>query len=108
MAARGSPEPGSGPSPDRDPGDPVGDVGVEVRLLLFASAREAAGRRADTFRSTTLAALLEAARERYGSRFGAVLDGARIWVDGDEPVDGASTRLREGAEVAVLPPVSGG
>lgn len=81
---------------------------AEVRLLLFASAREAAGRREDTFRAENLGALLEAARARYGPGFGAVLDGSRVWIDGEEPAQGASTPLRGGDEVAVLPPVSGG
>lgn len=45
---------------------------------------------------------------RFGPAFGDVLAISRIWVNGDEPPDGDATRLREGDEVAVLPPVSGG
>ena len=37
-----------------------------------------------------------------------MLDTARVWVNGDEAADGDATVLRDGAEVAVLPPVSGG
>jgi molybdopterin converting factor small subunit len=55
-----------------------------------------------------LAELLDEARARYGASFGAVLDNARVWVNGDEPTDGTATVLLDGDEVAVLPPVSGG
>ena len=47
-------------------------------------------------------------RERYGPGFGAVLDAARVWLNGDEPEAGPATPLRPGDELAVLPPVSGG
>jgi MoaD family protein len=84
---------------------------VAVRLVLFAAAREAAGRRADTFDladAPTLDALLQRAVVRYGERFEAVLASSRVWHNGDDPPRGAETRLRDGDEVAVLPPVSGG
>jgi molybdopterin converting factor small subunit len=37
-----------------------------------------------------------------------VLDTARVWINGDEPLAGDATVLHDGDEVAVLPPVSGG
>ncbi len=78
------------------------------RLLLFAGAADAAGTRSDIFETTVLGDLLMEARARYGSEFAAVLDNSRVWVNGDEPVDGTATRLAPDDEVAVLPPVSGG
>jgi sulfur-carrier protein len=81
---------------------------VTVRLRLFAQARDAAGRAVDELDAPTLGELLDAARARYGPAFAAVLGTARVWVNGDEPADGDATRLGDGDEVAVLPPVSGG
>jgi molybdopterin synthase sulfur carrier subunit len=79
-----------------------------VRLRLFAAAREAAGRSTDTFAATTLADALEQARATYGEQFAAVLERARVWINGDEPPAGDATPLADGDEIAVLPPVSGG
>jgi|SRR3954447_26441891 sulfur-carrier protein len=79
-----------------------------VQVRLFASAREAAGRRVDEFDARTLGEVLELMAGRYGTDFAAVLARSRVWVNGDEAPDGASTELHDGDEVAVLPPVSGG
>jgi MoaD family protein len=84
---------------------------VTVTLRLFAAAREAAGRGHDEFDPSdapTVDALLAAATTAYGPTFGDVLARSRVWVNGDEPADGRATRLADGDEVAVLPPVSGG
>ncbi len=87
---------------------------MTVRLRLFAAARQAAGCAADSFDNfdgddtVTLAALLDCARARYGQEFVDVLGTARVWVNGDDPERGDATVLRDGDEVAVLPPVSGG
>ena len=85
-----------------------------MRLVLFASAREAAGRSHDEVAldalgsSPNIAALLDLVRDRYGTRFAEVLATARVWVNGDEPAEADRTMLADGDEVAVLPPVSGG
>jgi MoaD family protein len=79
-----------------------------VSLRLFAQARETAGRASDEFEAATLGDLLDAARARYGPAFVDVLERARVWVNGDDPVAGDLTALHPGDEVAVLPPVSGG
>ena len=81
---------------------------ANVRVCLFASAREAAGRANDTIDAATVGEVLDGARARYCDAFAAVLGTARVWVNGDEPSDGDATPLSDGDEVAVLPPVSGG
>ena len=83
----------------------------EVRLLFFARAREAAGRRADAVDlpdGATLGDALAVARDRYPQEFADVLAASRVWINGDEPPNGTATRLSDGDEVAILPPVSGG
>jgi molybdopterin synthase sulfur carrier subunit len=79
-----------------------------VRVVLFARAREAAGRRDDVVDAATLGEVLARVRDRYGPEFADVLETSRVWVNGDEPADGGATALSDGDEVAVLPPVSGG
>ena len=46
------------------------------------------------------------ARARFGEPFCAVLDGSRVWVNGDEAEP--DTPVGDDDEVAVIPPVSGG
>ena len=82
-----------------------------VRLLLFATAREAAGRSRDEFEldsAAPLGQLLAAATARYGDSFAAVLATSRVWVNGSEPESDFATELGPDDEIAVLPPVSGG
>jgi sulfur-carrier protein len=75
-------------------------------IRLFAGAREAAGTDRDTLDGTTVRAVLDAAVERYGDGFAAILRSCKVWVNGEpaEPDDAVA----EADEVAVLPPVSGG
>lgn len=79
-----------------------------MRLRLFAQAREAAGRTADEFSAASLGDLLDQACARYGGEFTAVLERAKVWINGEEPGEGRAASLAPGDEVAVLPPVSGG
>lgn len=81
---------------------------ARVRLRFFAAARDAAGCATTEIDAGTVADALSQARATYGEDFSAVLDRARVWVNGDEPVDGERSSLRDGDEVAVIPPVSGG
>ncbi|MFN8034935.1 MAG: MoaD/ThiS family protein [Acidimicrobiia bacterium] len=94
-----------------DQGRSRGDRRLNVRLRLFARAREAAGRGEEVVRldaGATLAALLTQARHEFGREFEEVLAASRVWINGEEPSAGDDTRLADGDEVAVLPPVSGG
>ena len=75
-------------------------------LRLFASAREAAGTGRDDVPGSTVGEVLAAARARYGDGFAAVLEGCRVWRNGDPATD--DEPVRDDDEVAVLPPVSGG
>ncbi len=75
-------------------------------LRLFAAAREAAGTGRDSIDGATVSEVLEAAVDRYGETFAAVLATARVWRNG-EPAE-ADDPVAADDEVAVLPPVSGG
>ena len=79
-----------------------------VRVRFFAAARDAAGTSELLVEPQPLGSLLAALRADRGAPFSAVLDTARIWVNGDDPTDGEATVLGPDDEVAVLPPVSGG
>lgn len=79
---------------------------VEVTLRLFAAAREAAGTSREQLSGATVVEVLEAARHKFGDQFSKVLDGSRVWVNGEPAA--LSDLLHDGDEVAVLPPVSGG
>ena len=77
-----------------------------VTLRLFAAARVAAGTGRDDLGGATVGEVLDEATRRYGPPFAELLATCRIWVNG-EPA-GPDHEVRDGDEVAVLPPVSGG
>lgn len=88
------------------PGGGLGTLAGMAIVRMFASAREAAGTGRDELPGATVGDVLGAARLRYGARFSDVLATCRVWVNGDEALDG--TVVGPDDEVAVLPPVSGG
>jgi molybdopterin converting factor small subunit len=75
-------------------------------VRLFAAARDAARTGRDDLPGSTVGEVLEAASDRYGPAFTAVLGTCRIWVNGEPAVD--DDPVAPGDELAVLPPVSGG
>lgn len=96
--------------------DPVSSKG-SITLLLFAAARDAAGKSSfildlpqSPFPLTDLASLLPAAGLKDSSRFNVVLKRSQ-WSVGQSMVredEVSKTMLKGGEEVAIIPPVSGG
>lgn len=79
-----------------------------VRVRCFAALREAAGTSETTAQPGPLAEVLAELRQRYGPAFAARLEAASVLVDGDVVDHGDRRWIDEGAEVALLPPFSGG
>ncbi|HJR72596.1 MAG TPA: MoaD/ThiS family protein [Luteimonas sp.] len=79
---------------------------IRVKVLYFASLRDAAGRADETVESNVcdLRRLYDELRGRYG--FVLPVDRLRVAVDG--AFADWDDALREGSEVAFIPPVSGG
>jgi MoaD family protein len=77
-----------------------------ITLRLFAQARESAGTNRVDLDGGTVGDVLDEAVHRFGKPFADVLDGSKVWLNGD-PAERADA-VSSGDEVAVLPPVSGG
>ena len=78
---------------------------MSITVLYFASLRDAAGRDAEQVdRPDSLAALYEALRARHG--FSLPRERLRVAVDGE--FVGWDAPVADGAEIAFIPPVSGG
>jgi molybdopterin synthase sulfur carrier subunit len=77
-----------------------------ARLLLFASARQAAGTPSRDVAGCTIDEVLQTAVLEFGGDFAKVLSTCRVWLNGEEA--SGTTAVSDSDEVAVLPPVSGG
>lgn len=75
-------------------------------LRFFAAARIAAGTSRDLLPGGTVGDVLDAAVERYGDDFGAVLGSCIVWVNGNPAT--RATVVGDDDEIGILPPVSGG
>jgi molybdopterin synthase catalytic subunit len=80
---------------------------MPVTVLYFAAARDAAGAAREALEPTP-ATVGDLRRQLLASRpaLGPVLARSRVAVDGEFAEDSAT--LRDGAEVAIIPPVAGG
>lgn len=79
-----------------------------VRVRLFAAAREAAGTGEAEVEAGPLPAVLGELRDRFGPEFARRLEVCSVLVDGQAVRRDDDADVRDGAEVAILPPVSGG
>jgi molybdopterin converting factor small subunit len=77
-------------------------------LLFFATAADAARTREYTSSSPTVALALADARDALGPAFSRVLDGSRVWLNGDAVDPASDQECGPQDEIAVIPPVSGG
>ena len=77
-----------------------------ANLVFFGPLVDLTGCRRDVSKGRTLEQVVEDVCARFGDQFATALTSCSIWVDG-EPVE-LDAQVPEGAEVAFLPPVSGG
>ena len=77
-----------------------------VKVRLFAALRDLAGSSEVEVDAETVGEVLAALAQRFGERFEQIAKVGSAIVDGERA--DAGTRLHEAAEVAILPPVSGG
>lgn len=75
-------------------------------LLFFGPLVDITGCRRDDMTGRTLDDFVEQARQRYGDSFSLALSSCAIWVNGEAIARDAP--VPEQAEIAFLPPVSGG
>jgi molybdopterin adenylyltransferase len=79
-----------------------------TRVLFFARARELAGTREAELDGTTVAEVIDVASARYGEEFAQLARTCTVVVDGDVVLRSEFPSHGVGAELAILPPVSGG
>ncbi|MDA8278557.1 MAG: MoaD/ThiS family protein [Actinomycetota bacterium] len=77
-----------------------------IKLLFFANLRETVGARSIEVPADDLNIIVDQLIHKFGPRFQEQLKQCRIWIDGNEALEGQS--ITDGSEVAFLPPVSGG
>lgn len=81
---------------------------MAVRVRLFAALREAAGEAETTAEPAAVAQILAELGDRYGESFCQRLRLATVLVDGTQVRHDSDRPVPAGAELVLLPPVSGG
>lgn len=81
---------------------------MAVRVLLFAAARDAAGASEVAAAPAPLSALLDGLVASRGPQLARILSVCTVLVDGTSVPRTSTVAVPDGAEVAILPPVSGG
>jgi molybdenum cofactor synthesis domain-containing protein len=79
-----------------------------TEVLLFARARELAGTRRIELSGATVTDVVRAAAERFGEEFAELCTTCTVVVDGETVPRSLFDTTAPGAELAILPPVSGG
>lgn len=79
-----------------------------TEVLLFARARELAGTRRVELAGDTVAQVVDAASARFGEEFAALCRTCTVVVDGETVPRSEFATTPPGAELGILPPVSGG
>lgn len=79
-----------------------------VRVRLYAALRDAAGTSETLVRADRLSHLLDVLRARFGEPFASRLSHASILVGGEPVSHEEDVSLKDGDEVVLLPPFSGG
>ena len=77
-----------------------------VKVRLFAALRELAGASEVEAEGGTVGEVIQVLSARYGERFSTIAEVGSAVVDAERAT--RETVLRDGQEVALLPPVSGG
>lgn len=81
---------------------------MAVKVRMFAALREASGVGEASVAPGPLPAVLDALRARYGDPFTQRLGLCSVLLDGSAVPRDADVEVPDGAELALLPPVSGG
>ena len=83
---------------------------MKITVKYFSSVREALGKGAETLetKAATCAALRDELVARGGAYAQALARGRTVRIALDQTMSAEHTPLREGAEVAFFPPVTGG